>query len=177
MDKKLTQDKNGFALVEVMIALLIFSVFAVGIISIQSSNVTSSTMLAEDLNLHNLAELKMNEILISDIKFTNATENDPETGEFEIEGYENYKFTVEFKKIEIPDLQAIMGKQEKDDPYGESSNNDALQKTIFDNIKKNIEKILWQVKVIVTNKDTGQEYELNSWIKNKQEKVEIKIGS
>ncbi len=168
--------QTGFALVEVMIALLIFSVFAVSIISIQSSNVTSSAILAEDLALHNLAELKMNEVLISRLKFTNATENDPDTGEIEVEGYENYKYTIEYKKMLLPDLSAIMGKSEDDNPYEEDSGSKRLEKMVFEKLKKNIEGVLWQVKVIITNSLTGEEYELNAWVENKDAKLDTNFG-
>ena len=76
----------------------------------------------------------------------------------------------------LPDLNAIMGQSEEDDPYGENIATKNLQKVVFDKMKKNIEEILWQVKVIITNTESGEEYELNAWIKNKQAKLDTNFG-
>ncbi len=165
--------QSGFTLVEVMIAMAIFAVYVTAIVLTQTTNVNDSARMAEDLKLHNLAELKMNETLIADLKFTNATENDPESGAFEIEGFKNYKYLVEFKKLELPEFEAIMGKSEEDNAQQEV---DVLKKTVYTKMKKNIEKIIWQVKVTVTNSLTGAKYELNSWVNDKNARIDTNFS-
>ena len=66
--------QKGFSLIEVMIALAIFSFFATAMLGELSYNVSSSMQMAKDLDLHNLAEMKMSEVLIGKKEFTNATE-------------------------------------------------------------------------------------------------------
>jgi hypothetical protein len=131
--------------------------------------------MSEDITLHNLAEMKINEILLDPPKFTNATDNDKETKAFDIEGYKTYKYTIEYKKLEVPNLNELTGKDEDDDPSGESRNN-AIQKMVFEKLKENMEKIIWQVKVTVENTETKYAYELTSWIENKEAKIDTNFG-
>ncbi|MBT4793259.1 MAG: prepilin-type N-terminal cleavage/methylation domain-containing protein [Halobacteriovoraceae bacterium] len=164
--------QKGFSLIEVMIALAIFSFFATAMLGELSYNVSSSMQMAKDLDLHNLAEMKMSEVLIGKKEFTNATENDPDTGKFELEGYEAYKYKVEITKLKLPELQQIMGKSEDE----ESSATDAIQNLIFKKLQKNIEEMIWQVKVTVTNTDTDYSYELNSWINKSNAKIDTNFS-
>lgn len=172
MVKKIIQGQSGFSLIEVMIALTIFGVYVTAMIISQSNNVGSSIRMAEDLALHNLAEMKMSETLIGNKEFTNATENDVKTGNFTIEGYKNFKYKVSIKKTEFPDFSQIMGQSEDDEDQKAS----AVQKLIFEKMKKNVEEILWQVNVEVTNTDTEQSYELNSWINKSNAKIDTNFS-
>ena len=123
-----------------------------------------------DLNLHNLAELKMNETLLGKKEFTNTTENDPDTGKFEIDGYEEFKYKVEIKKMEFPDFSGLMGKQEDDqEAEGQASK---IQKLIFEKLKINIEEMLWQVSVTITSPENSI-YTLDSWIKKDNPKLDV----
>ena len=180
MDKGLRTFFNnqiGFTLVEVMIALTLFALFISAFIMSQGSNITMSMQMNEDLMLHNLAERKMNEVLMDPPVFTNATENDVETKNFEEDGYQKYKYTIEYKKLEVPDLAQLMGKtsDEMDSPQGENRA-DAIQKMVFDKLKKNIELMIWQLKVTITNTETDYKYELTSWITNDQARLDTNFG-
>lgn len=173
MVKKIINNSQGFSLIEVMIALMIFGVYVTALIFSQSNNVSGSMKMASDLELHNLAEMKLNEILIRKKEFTNATENEVDSGAFEIEGYKNYKYEIKIRKNEFPDFAQIMGKSEDEDS---DQNNSALQKLIFDKMKKNVEEILWQVNVKVTNTNTDESYELNSWINKTNAKLDTNFS-
>jgi prepilin-type N-terminal cleavage/methylation domain-containing protein len=173
MDKRINTNQKGFSLVEVMIALAIFSVFVTSLILIQSTNVNNSILMAEDLNLHNLATMKMNEVLIAEKEFTNATEKDTDTGEFKGEDFKSYKYVIEFKKTEFPDFSQLMGQEE--DEYSDKKD-DSIKKKIFEKLKKNVELMIWQVKVTVINKETDYKYELNSWITNSKAKVDLNFA-
>ncbi len=167
-------DDKGFTLVEVMIALTLFAVFATVFLMSQGTNQTNSQLMAEDIILHNLAEMKINEVILDPPKFTNATDKEKVSKAFDIEGYKNYKYTIEYKKLEVPNLNELMGK-EKDDPNGESKSN-AIKKMVFEKLKENMEKILWQVKITVENTDTNYAYELTSWITNTEAKIDTNFG-
>ena len=168
-----TNDK-GFTLVEVMIAMAIFAVFITAFLMSQSSNIVGSSQMAEEITLHNLAESKINEILIDPPKFTNATENDVESKNFEDEGFKQYKYTIEYKKITFPNLADLMGDGDEEDQQPDE--NQGIKKIIYQNLKKNLEKMLWQVKVTITNTETDYQYSLSSWIPDSKAKVDTNFG-
>ncbi|MFT6632198.1 MAG: prepilin-type N-terminal cleavage/methylation domain-containing protein [Bacteriovoracaceae bacterium] len=173
MVKKIIQGQKGFSLIEVMIALTIFGVYVTAMIISQSNNVGSSIRMAQDLVLHNLAEMKMSEALLGDKEFSETTENDIQTGTFDIEGFKTFKYKISFKKTEFPDFSQIMGQSDDEDGDNKSS---AVQKLIFEKMKKNVEEILWQIKVEVINSDTEQTYELNSWVNKSNAKIDTNFS-
>lgn len=174
MVKKVKNNQFGFSLIEVMIALAIFAAFATVMIESQVIDVDKSVRMRDDLEVFRLAELKMNESLTDVKRFTNSTENDAETGAFDIEGYKNYKFKVEYKKNVFPDFAQLTGKDEEDQTLRRQ--NAAMQKAIFDKLKKNMEMLLWQVRVTVTNSDTGYSTELTSWVTNREAQLDTNFA-
>lgn len=174
MAKGLVKNQSGFSIIEVLIALMIFGAYSTVMILTQVSNKDRSIRMAKDLKLHNLAEMKMNEVLLVNKEFTAATEKSPETGQFDIEGYENFKFEVQYKKNEFPDFSALMGQTE--DESRQADPNAAIKKLIFEKMKNNIELMIWQVKVTVTNSDDDTSYELNSWITNSNAKLDTNFS-
>lgn len=167
MVSKLAKNQDGFTLVEVMIAMTIFAVFVSAIIFSQITNVNNSIRMSEDILLHNLAEMKMNESMLDLPEFTNALENTVKSKNFDIEGFKQYKYKIEYKKIEFPDFSQITGQTEDED-----RKEDRTKKAIYEKMKKNIEKIIWQVKITVTNTESDYSYELNSWITNPKAKID-----
>lgn len=172
---KILKNSQGFSLVEVIIAMTVFALFISTFLMSQGTNITNSTQMAEDITLHTLAESKINEVILNPPTFTNATENDKESKNFEEEGYKKFKYTIEYKKLEIPNLNELMGEQEEDNPESESKNN-AVKKMVFEKLKKNMEQMLWQVKVTVTNTENNYSYELTSWVNNTEAKIDTNFG-
>lgn len=169
MAKRISTSQSGFSLVEVLFAMLIFSVMTVGVFVNFSGNLSSSIRMNNDLSMHNLAEMKLNEVLVAKKEFTDATDNSADTGTFKVEGYKDYKYKVEIRKMEFPNLAEITG--EEDD--GPEDNKKALTKVVYSKLKTNIEQLLWQVTVTVihpTEKDL--EYQLHSWIRNDSAKID-----
>lgn len=182
MDDKLNSDiapaggQKGFTLVEVMIAMAIFGLFVTAFLMSQSANISGSVTMAEDLVMHGLAERKINEVLLDKPVFTNATENDIEIKRFEEEEFKKYQYKIEFKKLEFPNFNQLTGKEEEEeDPYGEDQNA-AVKKMVFDKLKKNMEEILWQVKVTVTNTDLDYSYSLSTWLTDDKAKIDTNFG-
>ena len=167
---------KGFTLVEVMIAMTIFGLFITAFLMSQSANISSSVTMAEDLTLQSLAERKINEVLLDKPVFTNATENDVEIKKFEEEEFQRYQYKIEFKKLEFPNFNQLTGAgEEEEDPYGEDANS-AIKKMVFDKLKKNMEEILWQVRVTITNTDTDYSYSLSTWLTNDRAKIDTSFG-
>jgi len=174
MVKRLINAQSGFSILEVMVALAIFGAYATVMILTQVSNTDRSMNMAKDLKLHTLAQMKMNEVLIRKNEFTNASENDVETGNIEIEGLEYFKFQVEFKRNEFPDFSALMG--QTDEQVAEADPNAGIKKLIFDKMKKNVEEMIWQVKVTIINTQDSTSYELNSWVNKDNAKLDTKFS-
>lgn len=174
--KMITNNESGFSIIEVMIAMALFLSFSLGIIFSQSGSIDRSDRFKKDLILNNLAVLKMNESLVDVKKFTNATEKDTDSGKFDIEGFKNYKFLVEYKKNKFPDFSSLIGKTEEEENRSGADPQAAIKKAIFEKLKKNMETMLWQIKVTVTNPETKTSTELTSWVTNREAQIDTNFA-
>jgi prepilin-type N-terminal cleavage/methylation domain-containing protein len=181
--------ERGFSLLEVMIALTLFAFFATAFLSSQGYNVADSRLSEEQLILQQLAERKINELFLSPPKYTNVTATSIETKTFEDEDFKNYEYTLEIKKLTLPDFTQLFS--QKDATTGEAQEaydgsyfnenqktqrNSTVEKMIFEELRKNIEKILWQARVTITNKETKYNYTLSTFLTNYDEKVQINVS-
>jgi prepilin-type N-terminal cleavage/methylation domain-containing protein len=158
-------NEKGFTLIEVMIALAIFAVFITAFVSSQATNLTISARFKEELTLHQLAADKLNEIIVSPPEWSERLELTPETGKFE--NNELYTFSVTYKRFIIPDLSKIQGTEEN-----QGDNQMAqLEQRLFASIKDNMERLLWQVEVMVANSESKEEYRLSTWLYNSKGQV------
>lgn len=149
--------QSGFTLIEVMIALAIFGVFIVAYVSGQGGNLLDSTSMREEQRLFTLANNKLSEIINDPPEFSESLTSNIDTKTFE--DNENYEWSVEFKKFEIPEFAAASGQEEV--PAEQET-----QSRIYSRIKDNLEKMLWQIRVTVKNKETGQTSSLSTWLQN-----------
>ena len=188
MAHKIT-NQNGFSLLEVMIAITLFAFFVTAYLTSQGYNVEDSELSEEQLILQQLAERKINELILDPPKFSNATENFIETRTFDESEFKNYEYTLEIKKLTVPDFAQLFSQKggstkEAEDSYegnyfneGTSSQrNTEIEKMVFNELKKNIERILWQTRVTITNKETKYKFTLSTFITNYNEKVQLNIG-
>ncbi len=150
-------NQKGFTLIEVMIALAIFGVFIVAFVSGQGGNILDSTSMREEQRMFTLANNKLSEIINNPPEFSESLTSNVDTKTFEEE--QNYEWSVEFKKFEIPEFAAASGQEEV--PAEQET-----QSRIYSRIKENLEKMLWQVRVTVKNKETGQTSSLSTWLQN-----------
>lgn len=179
------QKESGFSLLEVMIAITLFAFFITAFLTTQGYNVSDSENSEQQLALHSLAERTMNELLINPPKFSNATQNTKETKKFEETEFANFEYELEIKKLVIPDFGQLFGQgsnsQEEDDnnyysDSNKSNRNSSLEKVIFEQLKKNIERILWQIRITVINKDNGMSYSLSTYLTDYNQKVQLNVG-
>lgn len=166
--------QEGFTLVEVMIAMTIFALFITAFLMSQGSNISSSVNMQEDIIMQGLAQQKINEIMIDKPVFSNATDKQVESKNFEEEEFKHYKYTIEFKRLVFPDFQQLTGQSEdeEENQNADANQNQNLRKAVFDKLKKNMEEILWQVRVTITNTDIDYEYSLSSWITNDRAQID-----
>ncbi|MBL6989344.1 MAG: prepilin-type N-terminal cleavage/methylation domain-containing protein [Bacteriovoracaceae bacterium] len=160
----------GFSLLEVMIALTIFSIFITMFVTSIGYNLSDSTMMREELLLRELCLSKINEVLIAPPELVESLTLKPKTKDFEHN--KDYHYTIEYKKIKMPNIDQIMGKSE-DDEDQESGEAAGIQQHLFKNIKKFLEDAVWQVKVTVQNKQTEFSYDLSTWLINEKAKPEF----
>lgn len=160
----------GFSLVEVLIAIAIFSIFTVSFVTGLGYNLLDSSSLKDEMILKNLCESKINEIITNPPELKESLTLSKETKAFE--NFSDYSYTLQYKKFPVPDLNKILA------PSGDSPEENAqaeMNKRIFTTFKENMEKMLWQVEVSVKNKNTERSFTLSSWILNPQ--AEVKIGA
>ena len=165
---------HGMTLIEVLIALAIFAAVSVALVATVTDLIDSSNNFRNDVKLHSLAELKMNEVLIGNREFSEATNNSEDSGQFEVEGFEDYKYKVQIRRMELPNLAEIMGQTGEQEDRTPSRQLD-IQNRIFGILKKNLEEMIWQVKVEVTAPN-NQIYELTSWIEKSNAQIDKNFG-
>ncbi len=188
MDIKL-KNEQGFSLLEVMIAVTLFAFFVTAYLTSQGYNVEDSRLSEEQLILQQLAERKINELFLDPPKFTNVTTTLKETKTFEESEFSGYEYTLEIKKLTVPDFGQLFSQKDgvsedaqnayEGDYYNDSTKNQrnqALEKMIFEELKKNIEKIIWQARVTVTNKETKYNFSLSTFLTNYNEKIQLNVG-
>ncbi len=191
MDESLTSYKQkGFSLIEVLIAITLFAFFVTAFLTAQGFNVSDSALSEEQLILQQLCERKINELYLDPPKFQNLTVGGlKETKKFEEKDLSNYEYTLEIKKLTVPDFAQLFGQkdavaEEGKDAYegdylnqnGGQQRNAGLEKMVFEELRKNIEKIVWQARVTVTNKETKYTYSLSTWLTNYNEQIQLNIG-
>ncbi len=191
MDKSLKSFyQKGFSLIEVLIAITLFAFFVTAFLTSQGYNVSDSQLSEEQLMLQQLCERKINELFLDPPKFQNILGTLKETKTFEEKDLSSFEYTLEIKKLTIPDFAQLFGQkgsvsEEAQDAYegnymnqssSSSKRNSGLEKMVFEELKKNIEKIVWQARVTVTNKETKYSYSLSTWLTNYNEKIQINVG-
>src|SRR3989338_5096007 len=175
MAQKIKQ--SGFTLMEVLIALTLFAVFASAFLVSQGYNLSDSTLMREDLMLQTLCEKTINQLILDPPEFTNATEDLKETKQFEEKDFEDYEYLLEIKKMEVPDFTKLQPAK----PEGEAEDYDTgdqqkIETLIYEKMKENFEKLIWQIRVTVKNKKTKYSYSLSTWVLNSKEKVQLNLN-
>jgi prepilin-type N-terminal cleavage/methylation domain-containing protein len=190
VDKSLKfNNQTGFSLIEVLIAITLFAFFVTAFLTAQGYNVSDSALSEEQLMLQQLCERKINELYLDPPKFQNMAQGLKETKTFEEDALKGFEYTLEIKKLTIPDFAQLFGQkggvsEEGKDAYdgdylndsNASKRNSGMEKMVFEELKKNIEKIVWQARVTVTNKETKYSYSLATWLTNYNEKIQLNIG-
>lgn len=183
------KNQTGFSLLEVMIAMTLFAFFVTAYITAQGYNVEDSRLSEEQLMLQSLAERKINELVLDPPKFSNATADFKETKTFEESDLKNFEYTMEIKKLVIPDFGQLFAQKGAASDEAQEANdgdyfsegtknqrNQALEKLVFEELKKNIERVIWQARVTVTNKETKYNFTLSTFLTNHNEKIQLNIG-
>jgi type II secretion system protein I len=166
------RSENGFTLIEVMIAMVIFTVFATAFVTGQGYNLMDSGKLKGELLLKDIAENKINDIIVNPPELRDSLTLAKETKDDEKNP--NYTITVEYKKFFVPDMSKITSAESDTEPKDkEESAQDQMEKRIFKVFKDNMEKMIWQVEVTVKNKSGDSSLRLSTWLYNQNADVQI----
>jgi prepilin-type N-terminal cleavage/methylation domain-containing protein len=167
--EKRLSNQSGFSLMEVMIAITIFTVFATVFVTGEGYNLLDSAKLKEEMKLKDLCENKINEIITSPPELRDSLTITKEVKDFENDS--NYQYSIEYKKFVLPDMTKLKNSSEEEADPKQSQ----MEKKVYTTFKENMEKILWQVEVVVRNKTTEDKFRLSTWLYNNN--ADIKIGS
>jgi hypothetical protein len=166
---KIIQNNDGLTILEVMMATVLFAVFIVAFTTGQGNNVMTSIRMREDLRLKDLAQLQYNRTLLEPPDFkTPIVDEKKETKAFE--DYPNYEYTFSYKPVLIPDVDKIMGAPEGENQSGEKQ----ARARIMKEFKSNMEKLIWQIKIEVKNKISGNTFEISGWTYFPEANVQFK---
>lgn len=169
------KNQAGFTLMEVMIAISIFAIFATVFVTSFGYNMLDSGKLKEDIILKDLAENKINEIITNPPVLSDNLTLTKETKD--IQGFDGYQTIVEYKKFFVPDMSKITAGATADgeEASDEDQKQSEMEKRIYSVFKENMEKMLWQVEVTVKNKTSGETLKLAAWLYNQN--ADVKIGT
>ncbi len=168
--KKLINNKDGFTLMEVMIAIAIFTVFASVFVTGQGLNLLDSSKLKDEILLKDFAENKLNEIIVNPPELRDSLTLSKETKD--VVANSDYQTTVEFKKFYVPDMTKI-STPDADSKDQEESPQAQMEKKIFKIFKENMEKMIWQVEVTAKNKNEATTFRISAWLYNPNADVSI----
>jgi prepilin-type N-terminal cleavage/methylation domain-containing protein len=162
----LKKNNSGFALIEVMVALFLFAVFMAVFATTQGYNVSDSFNMKEELVMSELCKNELNQIILEPPKsfgpglFIGPGDTKP------IDGFPNYNRTIKYKEFFIPDFNKVQG-------LGADQASSGYEAKIYQEVKTNLQKMLYQVEVTVTNKDTGLNFTLSTFIQDTQARVQF----
>lgn len=171
--KKILCTNQGFTLIEVMIAIAIFTVFASVFVTGQGYNLLDSSKLKEEMLMKDFAENKINEIITDPPELREALTLSKETKD--VESNSDYQTVVEFKKFFVPDMNKMVSANSSEDKNKEDSPEDQTEKKVYKVFKENMEKMIWQVEVTVKNKTNDSTFKLSTWLYNQN--ADVQIGS
>ncbi|MCK5884127.1 MAG: type II secretion system protein [Bacteriovoracaceae bacterium] len=166
---KRVNKQNGFTLLEVLIALSIFAFFASAYVTRESYNLSLSSHIKEEEKLKTLCEQVINQLIATPQEYSETLITRPETKKFEKEP--EYEYTIEWKKLEMPDFNKLLPEDERRESGTEASS--GIEKSLLAQVKSNLESMLWQVKVTVFNSKTKFSFSLSTWLYNDKAKVQF----
>ncbi len=164
------KNQSGFSLIEVLIAITIFTVFIAMYATSRGYLLADSARMQEEIKLRSLTEQELSKIILSPPKLTDSLTLLPETKT--LEDHDQYEKIVEFKRLSIPDMNSLSQSSQSDEDTSNQQENTIIKK-VGQKVKKNLEELVWQVRVTIRNKQTKFNFTLVSWIYNSQAKMDL----
>lgn len=157
-------NQKGFSLLEVVVALSIFAIFATVFVQSTGTQVNISMGFSEELKMRNLAQQVINELIIDGPDLSESLfVGSGETKSFENE--ENYSYNIAWSKFTLPDFAKLKGP----DAEGETG----IEQQIAEKVRENMEKLVFQVEITIINKETGYSHSVSTWLYNGDAVLEL----
>lgn len=172
MDQGIKKKKNGFSLFEILVAIIIFAYFSLSYTAIKHNNTNQSLNANRKSLLAQLCKNKFNEMMINPPVYDASLVLSPKEGDFSDSGYPGYTYKVEYKKFKLPDIKKIMGSSKRDNGGSDDQDKGSqFEKMVLESMKENMERLIWQMKVTVTQKEGKHAFSLSAWIKDNKQKI------
>ena len=174
--------QEGFSLLEVLTAVLLFSVFYLVYATSERINLLGSSQWQKEMVMLQLSEEIITDTLNKPPPLNDSLTLIPETKNFEDSQWQDYEYKVEWKRFELPsnfsDLLLSAGGSEdgkEEDTNTSSANNPnaSILKQVFTQVQTNLKNLIWQIQVTVTEKSTKEKYVLSTWFRNPDAKVQV----
>lgn len=164
-------NQKGFTLLEIMIAMTVFAFFTTVYVISQGNNLADSANMRKEFELKNILESQINEIIINPPDYTPAlllsTENDYKT----IEDFDQFEKRIQWFEFKLPDLSQLISGSAS--PSEGDNAQESIQSKIFENVSNNLQKMIWQLKVTVRNKETKETMEATTWLINNKAQIKL----
>jgi uncharacterized lipoprotein YehR (DUF1307 family) len=174
---RVLKNEEGMSLIEVITAVFLFALFITAFMTTQGNNITTSIRFKDELALKDIAEIQMQELILNppeDFRPSAGKVNiSTSTPKFEkIDDYPDYQVAIQLFKVTIPEFEKITGQSEEENNPDEDQ---SMQKRIYDNFKKNMEQLVWQVLITVKHVPSEQSYDLSTWLYNQNGRLQFDI--
>lgn len=172
--KNILTHHQGMTLIEIMIALAIFSIFILAFMSGQGYNLKTSEDLRNEMMLRNITENIINEIIINPPELRESLTLTPETRNYEPDN--RYRYSIEWKKFEIKEVLDALSAGGDDNVYDpEAVQRNQMRDRINQQIATNLEQLIWQLMITVEDSETGDNFSLSTFIYN--DKAQVSFGN
>ncbi len=167
--------QKGFSLIEVLISLTLFGVFIITFYSSQGNNTLDSELMEEDLKLAELAHNIMEETILNTPPVSLGA---ADFKNFEENYNQKYQYSVEVKKLELPELGKLMGNPNNNgnEDVMQKDEQSGMEKMVLNKLQQNMEKLIVQIRIIVRNKETKYSYGLSSWVRDYKKNVDLDLN-
>lgn len=144
--------KNGFTLLEVLIAMMILASGVLLLSQSWSSSYNRIKKTQKNIEIASLLERKLAEI---DLKYRGKSiDSIPEEEADDFEGIENYSWKLKSKKFEMPDLGPIL--------IGKEGGADQMMLQLMNQFSEHLSKSIKEVKVTIIFKSGKKDYEYST---------------
>lgn len=158
------KNQKGFSLLEVVVALSIFAVFATVFVQSQGTQVNISMGFQEELKMRNLAQQLVNEIIMTPPELTESIFISSESKTFENDP--NYSYNISWNKFTLPDFSKLKTGNEAQGQTG-------IEQRIAEKVRENMEKLVFQLEITVINKQTNYSHTVMTWLYNDRAVLEL----
>ncbi len=160
------KNHKGLSLIEIMMALTIFTTFAVFFIGTQQFQVKRAITARNKIDLMYLCDLQLKRTLLDPKKISSLsmTDSSPDstTGVFPAP-YQDYSYTIEYFKFFFPPVDQLQSFN-IEGMEGMNLQMDNASSRILKNTKELMEKNMVQLRVSVVDNKTQEKVSLQTWI-------------